>query len=86
MKFKKNIGIITEDAVQKIVEDAFSSDFIFRSPRRVEGKEVTDILVLFDDFALIIQVKSEAIKQASGCWEQKPLRGPRAAELLSGPR
>jgi len=61
MNFKFNVGYPTEDSVQRIVEDAFSSDFVFRSPRREEGKEVTDVLVLFEDVALIIQSKAQAI-------------------------
>lgn len=61
MKFKINIGYITEDQVQSAVEQAFSSDFVFRAPRREDGKEVTDVLVLWDDTALIIQAKSQAI-------------------------
>lgn len=61
MNFKFNVGYLTEDSVQKIAEDAFSSDFVFRSPRREGGKEVTDVLVLFEDVALIIQSKAQAI-------------------------
>jgi len=52
---------MTEDAVQSTVENVFSSDFVFRSPRREKGKEATDVLVLFDDVGLVIQVKARAI-------------------------
>ena len=52
---------MTEDAVQSSVEDAFSSDFVFRSPRKEDGKEVTDILVIFDDVGLVIQSKAQAL-------------------------
>lgn len=61
MQFKINVGDMTEDAVQAAVEDAFSPDFVFRSPRREDGKEVTDVLVLFDDVGLVIQSKAQAI-------------------------
>lgn len=56
-----NIGPLTEDEVQKAVEEVFSSDFVFRSPRREGGREVTDVLVLFDDVGLVIQSKAQAI-------------------------
>lgn len=61
MQFKINIGDITEDAVQSMVEGVFSSNFVFRSPRKEKKEEVTDVLVLFDDVGLIIEVKARAI-------------------------
>jgi len=51
---------MAEDFVQAVAEKAFSPDFVFRSPRRVSSKEVTDILILFDDTALVIQAKAQA--------------------------
>lgn len=53
------IGSASEDFVQAVAERAFSPDFVFRSPRKPDGKEVTDVLVLFDDFALVIQAKAQ---------------------------
>ncbi|GAH51118.1 unnamed protein product, partial [marine sediment metagenome] len=61
MDFKLNVGHLAEDEVQQAVEEAFSPDFVFRSPRHEGGKEVTDVLVLFDDVALVIQSKAQAI-------------------------
>lgn len=61
MDFKLDIGDLTEDEVQKAVEKAFSTDFVFRSPRREGRKEATDVLVLFDDVGLVIQSKAQAI-------------------------
>lgn len=63
---KVDIGTPTEDEVQEAVEHAFGADFVFRSPPRDDEKEATDVLVLFDDVALILQVKAEAV----------PLGGP----------
>jgi hypothetical protein len=60
-EFKINIGNMTEDAVQAKVEEIFASDFVFRSPRKEGGREVTDVLVLFDDVGIIIQVKARAV-------------------------
>ena len=70
--FKIDIGDPTEDAVQKGVEDAFSSDFVFRSPRREGGKEVTDVLVLYDDVGLVIQAKAKAV-DPNGNEDQKSI-------------
>jgi hypothetical protein len=61
---KIDIGTQTEDDVQRFVEHAFSPDFVFRSPQHLKGgkhKETTDVFVLFDDVALAIQVKAQAL-------------------------
>lgn len=66
MSFKINIGDVTEHEVQLTVENAFSPFFVFRAPRKNnDNKEVTDVLVPWDDVALIIQVKAQALR-ASG--------------------
>ncbi|MBZ5637439.1 MAG: hypothetical protein LAO51_01640 [Acidobacteriia bacterium] len=59
MRFRKRLGELAEDAVQAAVEAAFSPDFVFRSPRHEGGNEVTDVLVLFGDVALVIQAKAK---------------------------
>jgi hypothetical protein len=67
MSFKINIGDLTEDEVQRSVERAFSPFFVFRAPRKDEDqKEVTDVLIPWDDVALIIQVKAEAAGARGG--------------------
>ncbi|HSP17249.1 MAG TPA: hypothetical protein VLV78_21075 [Thermoanaerobaculia bacterium] len=61
---KIDIGTQTEDDVQRFVEHAFSPDFVFRSPQHLKGgknKETTDVFALFDDVALAIQVKAQAL-------------------------
>ena len=60
---KIDLGSATEGDVQRFVEHAFSSDFVFRSPYHVKGgkqKETTDVLVVFGDVAMPIQVKAQA--------------------------
>src|SRR5436305_1319652 len=60
---KINLGSKTEDGVQRAVEHAFSADFVFRSPQRLDRgveQEATDVLVLFHDIAIPIEVKSQA--------------------------
>ncbi len=59
--FKLNVGDLAEDAVQAAVEAAFSSDFVYRSPRKADNKEVTDVLVLFKDVAIVIASKAQAV-------------------------
>jgi hypothetical protein len=49
---KIDLGPQTEDDVQHFVEHAFSADFVFRSPQRLDrGKEheTTDVFALFDE-------------------------------------
>ncbi|MHB0972258.1 MAG: hypothetical protein ACYC7A_18055 [Thermoanaerobaculia bacterium] len=61
---KIDIGKQSEDDVQRFVEHAFSPDFVFRSPQHLKGgkqKEATDVFVLFDDVALAIEVKAQAL-------------------------
>ena len=88
MNFKINVGAQTEDEVQAAVESAFSPDFVFRSPRREGGKEVTDVLVLFDDVALIIQAKAQALELRSEAshgntdWAAKNLK--KAGQQVNG--
>jgi hypothetical protein len=75
MEFKLNVGDMTEDAVQASVEDAFSSDFVFHSPSRIGGKEVTDVLVLFDDLGIVVESKAQAIGGSSSLsWAKKNLK------------
>jgi len=81
--FDKEVGELTEDAVQSAVEGAFSSDFVFRSPRRVGGKEVTDVLVLFGDVALVIQAKAQSSRDRDPiAWATKNLK--KALKQTSG--
>lgn len=91
MSGKIDLGTPAEDDVQKIVELAFSSDFIFRSPQHQKGahrKETTDVLALWNDVAIPIQVKSQAYnadgspRQEDMAWTAKNLG--KAASQLSG--
>lgn len=60
---KIDVGLATEDEVQRFVEHAFSEDFVFRSPNHTKGreqKETTDVLAIFDDVVIAIEVKAQA--------------------------
>lgn len=68
-----NVGGLAEDAAQEAVERALGADFVFRSPRKEsDGKEVTDVLVLYDNLAIILQVKSME-KKPDGSWKDDDL-------------
>jgi hypothetical protein len=83
MTEKIDFGIATEDDVQRFVERAFGVDFVFRSPFHEKGheqKETTDVLAVFDDVAVPIQVKAQAYNADGSAraedvaWMQKNLR------------
>lgn len=60
---KLDFGNATEDDVQDFVEHAFGVDFVFRSPSHERGKkqkETTDVLAVWGDVAIPIQVKAQA--------------------------
>jgi hypothetical protein len=73
MKFKIDIGARTEDEVQASVEGAFSPLFVFRSPRKEDQAEVTDVLVPWHDIGLVMQVKAQAL-DPSGQGQEDTLR------------
>ena len=81
-------GPSAEDAVQRAVEHAFGEDFVFRSPRLENGKEVTDVLVPWDDVAIVIEVKARESERgdsddgASLAWATKNLG--KAARQIKG--
>lgn len=88
MEFKQDIGELTEDEVQQVVEHAFSPFFVFRAPRKeADQKEVTDVLATWDDTALIIQVKAQAVGEGRGSrgslkWAEKNLK--KAGKQVAG--
>ncbi len=57
-------GYVAEDTLERLCYSLFSADLVLRSPTLLEesgAKELTDILVLIDDTAVIIQSKSMQI-------------------------
>ena len=82
MAEKVDLGAATEDDVQHFVEHAFSVDFVFRSPHHQKGrqqKETTDVLAVYDDVAIPIEVKAQAYnadgspREESAAWTKKTL-------------
>ena len=55
-----DFGSLAEQAAKSVVEAAFTSDFVFHRPKHLNGKELADLLVLFNDVAIVVQVKAEA--------------------------
>lgn len=54
-------GPLAEDTVESICYQLFGRDLVLRSPRLIEDsgtKELTDVLIIIDDTAIIIQSKS----------------------------
>src|SRR5262245_4530117 len=57
-------GKHVEDAVEDLCHRLFGCDFVLRSPQLVEQsgpKELTDVLVVIDDTAIVVQSKSLAV-------------------------
>jgi hypothetical protein len=60
-------GDYEERWAQWFLGQSFSRDFIYRNPRgKRKGTELADALVLFDDVALLVQVKAQCGKRPSG--------------------
>jgi hypothetical protein len=51
-------GQTAERVVHELAERSFFVDWCFRNPCRVDGKELCDLLVVFDDSIIIAQVKA----------------------------
>lgn len=56
------------------MEHVFSADFVFRGPMKGQGKEVTDVLVVIRDVALVVQVKARSDPNPSRSWLRKNLK------------
>jgi hypothetical protein len=65
-----NLGHTAEDRVEFLCTRSFFADFTFRSPkyRKASGqeKEAADVLVVFRNTLLAIQVKTKAVKTPNG--------------------
>jgi len=63
-------GDYEERLSQWFLERSFFRDFTYRNPQKKKGEELADAVVLFDDVALLVQVKAQ-------CGTMKRKRGPR---------
>jgi len=77
-------GINSENLTEEILNQTFFRDFTFRSPRKDDKnqKEITDVLIGFDDVLLIVQVKSQKTDRDPRLWLRSNLKD--AIKQLSG--
>ena len=79
-----NIGTEIEDFVGDLVSGSFFADFTIRSPKYTKSnqeKEAVDILVLFEDTLIGIQVKSKWVDLADG--EMTEVENNRVAKTIT---
>ncbi len=61
MKFEKNYfqlkGKNAEDAINQLAYKSFLKEWCYPNPKDKTGKEICDLLVVFDDIVIIIQIK-----------------------------
>lgn len=58
---RPDIGALGESFIERICSLAFFDEYVFRGPKFSRGrqeKELCDVLVLFDDIAIVIEVKT----------------------------
>jgi hypothetical protein len=55
-------GKTAEEFVQALAEKTFLMDWCYMNPSREPGKELCDLLVIFDDTAIIFQIKDLKLK------------------------
>src|SRR5437588_12872813 len=73
-KIGGNFGIYEEKWAQWFLEQSFFRDFIYRNPRgKKKGTELADALVLFDDVALLVQVKAQCGNHDPVAWATEKL-------------
>lgn len=67
-------GDYEEGWAQWFLEQSFFRDFIYRNPRgKRKGTELADALVLFDDVALLVQVKAQCGNHDPVAWATEKL-------------
>ncbi|MEX2217451.1 MAG: hypothetical protein WD749_01720 [Phycisphaerales bacterium] len=57
----EHFGTLGEDAIEQVCALSFAKDFVFRSPKYFRGKaqkELCDVLVLVEDAAILVEVKT----------------------------
>jgi hypothetical protein len=69
-----NPGQYEEELAQWFLERTFFLDFVYRNPRAKGGKgELSDAVVLFEDTALMVQVKAQFSPRPVREWSEKKL-------------
>lgn len=71
-----------EKLAQWFTEIAFMRDFVYRNPRKTPDKEFSDILIIFHDTAIIVQMKTQTGKRPTALWIKNNLNA--ALRQLNG--
>jgi hypothetical protein len=67
-------GTYEEKWSQWFLERSFFRDFVYRNPRgKKKGQELADVVVLFDDVVLMVQVKAQCGKHDPMSWATEKL-------------
>ena len=67
-------GVDKERIVQWLLETAFFRDFVYRNPEgKKRGKELSDVLIIYDDTVIIVQVKTHDSSKPIDEWIKKEL-------------
>lgn len=61
-------GDYEERLSQWFLERSFFRDFTYRNPKKKKGEELADAVVLFDDVALLVQVKAQCGSHEASAW------------------
>lgn len=61
-------GDYQEKLTQWFLERSFFRDFTYRNPQAKKGEELADALVLFDDVAILVQVKAQHGNHEAQAW------------------
>ena len=61
-------GDYEERLSQWFLERSFFRDFTYRNPQKKKGEELADAVVLFDDVALLVQVKAQCGNHEAKAW------------------
>ncbi len=63
-----DLGTYGEKWAQWFLEQSFFRDFVYRNPAKKKGAELADAVVLFDDVALMVQVKAQCGSHIATAW------------------
>jgi hypothetical protein len=73
-------GLQGENALARLANKTFLSDWIYRNPKLPNGKELCDLLIVFGDIAIIWQIKTTKLDD-DGSYREKDLRKNKAQAL-----
>jgi hypothetical protein len=76
-------GAKAEDFLESLATKSFFVDWCFRNPRLPDGRELCDFLVIFDDVAIVWQVKDLVLDEHG---RYKPAEVEKNVRQLSGAR